>query len=879
MVRTGAFLPLLASAAGLFSQAEAVKTETKILQGNYIVEFDDATDSAEFFNHIGSLAETRMTLNYTLFRGASIQFKDLANAEVQASKVATLGSVKRMWPNKVYYQPKDEVVWTGSAGGQSYIHNVKRQLGNDTFSPHVMTQVDKLRAKGITGKGVKIGVIDSGTDYTHPALGGGFGPGYLVSYGTDIVGDDYNGDNTPVPDPDPYDGCGGHGTHVAGIIAAQANELGFTGAAPDVTLGSYRVFGCTGGAANDVLIEAYMQAYEAGSDIITASIGGASGWSEDPWAVAVSRIVEAGVPCTVSAGNDGEFGLFYASTASNGKKVTSIASFDNEITPLLLTDASFAVDGGAEGAFGYALGEPTNWADVSLPLWAPSYDITDPANGCEPYPADTPDLSGYVVLIRRGRCTFVEKATNAAEFGANYVMFYNNVRIGANGVAVTGVEGIEGVGMVTADQGEAWVARLEAGSEVVVSFDDPLTAPVSLIQLRNNITGGYPSTYTTWNPTFEMDVKPQLASPGGMILSTWPVVLGSYAVISGTSMACPLVAGIYALIANVRKTFDPFTIESLLSATANPQLLNDGTATYPVLAPVAQQGAGMVRAYDAAFATTLLSKSSLAFNDTEYLVDTTNFTITNLGGEDVTYELGSVGAAAAYTFSGNIYPDFFPGLELTEEFATVELSETKVTVPAGGEAVISVTITPPELDGSRLPVYSGYITLNGTNGDSLSLPYNGAVGSLNSVQVLDSGYLSFSTDPQLTPITGSNASFVLPAPGTATEGDTIPVAVSLLAFGSPQVHYKLVRVGGDNSTDEVLGDIFGSPLTYLSRNQYHLFWDGSMPDGSYAPAGTYKFSVEALHIYGDASDPAQYDVEETTPFTVRYAAQAHRKSG
>ena len=37
-------------------------------------------------------------------------------------------------------------------------------------------------------------------DYTHPALGGGFGPGHLVSYGTDLVGDDYNGENTPVPD-------------------------------------------------------------------------------------------------------------------------------------------------------------------------------------------------------------------------------------------------------------------------------------------------------------------------------------------------------------------------------------------------------------------------------------------------------------------------------------------------------------------------------------------------------------------------------------------------------------------------------------------------------------------------------------------------------
>lgn len=192
-----------------------------------------------------------------------------------------------------------------------------------------------------------------------------------------------------------------------------------------------------------------MRAYEAGSDIITASIGGSSGWSEDPWSVAVSRIVEAGVPCTVSAGNDGEYGLFYASTASNGKKVTSIASFDNEVTPQLLTEASFSVEGGDTATFGYSLGEPAAWANVSLPLWTPSLDITDPAAGCDPYPEDTPDLSGYIVLVRRGTCTFVEKATNAAAAGAHYVLFYNNVRIGATGPSASGVDGILGTGMVS----------------------------------------------------------------------------------------------------------------------------------------------------------------------------------------------------------------------------------------------------------------------------------------------------------------------------------------------------------------------------------------------------------------------------------------------
>ncbi|EEB90703.1 hypothetical protein MPER_11053 [Moniliophthora perniciosa FA553] len=63
----------------------------------------------------------------------------------------------------------------------------------DTQSTHVMTGVDKLHAQGITGEGIKIGVIDTGVDYMHPALGGGFGPGFKIAGGYDFVGDDYDG--------------------------------------------------------------------------------------------------------------------------------------------------------------------------------------------------------------------------------------------------------------------------------------------------------------------------------------------------------------------------------------------------------------------------------------------------------------------------------------------------------------------------------------------------------------------------------------------------------------------------------------------------------------------------------------------------------------
>lgn len=103
-----------------------------------------------------------MNLDYKLFKGVSIQFRDLKTAEEEAVKLNSLPSVKQVWPNRVYSLPKDEVVWSGRSGGENFMKNVKRQLGNDTFTPHLMTQVDKLHAEGVTGKGIKIGIIDSG---------------------------------------------------------------------------------------------------------------------------------------------------------------------------------------------------------------------------------------------------------------------------------------------------------------------------------------------------------------------------------------------------------------------------------------------------------------------------------------------------------------------------------------------------------------------------------------------------------------------------------------------------------------------------------------------------------------------------------------------
>lgn len=596
-----------------------------------------------------------------------------------------------------------------------------------------------------------------------------------------------------------------------------------------MTLGAYRIFGCGGSSPNDILIAAFNMAYEDGADIITASVGGPSGWSEEPWSAAVSRIVENGVPCTIAAGNDGASGLFYASTAADGKRATAIASFDNNVMPSLLTNASYTVQGDPDGSFGYTPGSPEAWGNITLPLRAISFDTTDPASACLALSSNYPDLSGYIVLVRRGTCSFEQKLRNLVARGARYVLFYNNQPTNTVPVSAPDVSGLQAVAMVSADQGAAWIASLSAGRNVTVAMTDPNTAPMFSVSTPNNLTGGYPSAFTSWGPTYEVDFKPQFAAPGSLILSTYPTKLGSYAVLSGTSMATPLVAAIYALLMTIRGTKDPRTLESLLSSTSKPNLFNDGETTHSVLAPAVQQGSGMVQAYDAAYATSLLSVSSLSFNDTDNIEPMQNFTISNNGSELVSYTLSHVGAATGYTLPSNhsIFPASFP-TELHDDYATIEFSDGgSFTISAGERKIVSVTATPPTgLDATRLPVYSGYIAINGSDGSSLSLPYVGVAGSLRSATVLDTaGTYIASSLGGIQAAVSANHTFMLPPQGHSndtqyrTNSMDFPQLVVNLALGSKLIRCDVVPASmplGANASVSLglttIGDVFMTPL-------------------------------------------------------------------
>lgn len=427
---------LLALCGLLASTGLAVKDDS-VVPGAFIVEFDDDNqDPNALYDQLrseGLSVVPRMDLKYQLFNGASFRIEEQEeedNTDVLQAKIASSKArVKNVWPVRKIQMPKVDpisVARNGTTGSteKRASHQKRQETKDDTYSTHVLTQVNKLRAEGITGKGIRIGVVDTGIDYRHPALGGCFGSGCIVEYGYDLTGDDYNEGQEPVPDNDPLDTCQGHGTHVAGIIMAQENELGFTGAAPDVTLGMYKVSGCPGYTTNEILVSGFLRAYEDGSDVISCSAGDDSGWATDASGVAVSRIAEAGVPVVVASGNSGRLGAWQVASPASGISVAGIGSVDNTVLPTLLVRGDFTNETGDYG-FGWQTGSPIPQTNVTAKLWAPKNATNLGAYACDSIPSDMPELNDTIVLLRfPTECTVEDQAKNIVARGGKDILFY-----------------------------------------------------------------------------------------------------------------------------------------------------------------------------------------------------------------------------------------------------------------------------------------------------------------------------------------------------------------------------------------------------------------------------------------------------------------------
>ncbi|KAJ7767725.1 subtilisin-like protease [Mycena metata] len=838
----------------------------------FIVEFQSPADlpqtrrSTSTANIYASLRQRQISFDIHheynspgLFVGVSLTLNDVSSLRSTAGVVA-------IRPVKLFDRPSPFDFKNVSEGDSGL---------PDSEGTHIITGVDRLHAQGITGTASKSGCnIDTGVDYTHKYLGAGFGPGFKVAGGYDLVGDAYTGANTPVPDADPLDQCAGHGDYCCfsfdGIIGCNPNNpFNVSGVAYDAEIYAFRIFGCLGGSAEDVIVAGLLKAADADMDILTLSLGGLGGWTEGTAAVVASRIAASGKIVTIAAGNSGDAGPWYSSNPGNAIDAISVASSDSPIIPL----QSLTLQGSTHAPIVYFSSVPLP-VNGSLPLYATSKNTTVTDDACSPLPASTPDLSTFVVLVRRATCAVTVQLAHLAAFNASVALIYDD---GTGFTAAISVGNFTAA-LIQASDGIFLVQQLAAGTAVNVTFPQE----GALVQFPDP-KGGLVSAFTSYGPTEDLFFKPAITAPGGHILSTWPVPLGGWALLSGTSMATPFMAGSAALLLSVKgKSAEvAATARSVFQSTAKP-LASDHTDGALVQTAI-QQGAGLVQVYDALFATTIISPAELLLNDTAHFVGTQKIAVTNTGKSPKTYVLKHSPVGTAVT--GSILPASGP-IPLSTDYASVSFDEETFTLNPGQTHDVVATFTPPKVDATTFPVYSGFIHIV-SDGEDVHASYMGLAASIRDKAVLDTSTKALGVQlPLLEDPSGTNAT----ANYTFVNGDE-PFLLWRLAFGTALLRVDLVTAdtavpgtvngrdvvptftfpqgesGGTFSNINVVGPILEHD--YAPRNDESLVSDlnfvsglnmtNTFANGTVIPNGSYKVLIRALRVTGDPDNEADYD--------------------
>jgi len=745
----------------------------------------------------------------------------------------------------------------------------------EMFSALGMTGADIAQNElGLTGKGIKVAVMDTGIDVDHPAFRG------RIVAGHDFVGDAFGKDDKydAVPDENPDD-CNGHGTHVAGIVGGNDPATGFKGVAPEVSFGAYKVFGCEGSTQADIMLAAMERAAKDGMQVLNISIGSAFSWPEYPTAKAASRLVKRGMVVAVSAGNSGTSGQFATGAPSLGENVIATAAVDN----VKLELQTFTINpGGSKIGYQPATGAPDAPSGLSLPVTkAPGSTTTTANDGCSvsgasPYAAGS--LDGKAVLIRRGGCTFREKVLNAQAAGAKAVIIYNN----ASGFISPTVSPSTENDNVVVEIPVVSVLR-EDGAKISAQIDQGVTTMTfnAETSIFANPSGDSISSFSSYGISPDLELKPDLAAPGGLIRSAYPlsVEASGYSVISGTSMASPHVAGVAALMLQAYPNIQAKDMRSRLMNTASVRwFFNNGALIQGLPTYVQHQGAGMVDVVNAYNNTVTVTPSKLSLGESEQFA--TRNKVLVLKNTGARREVYTVSHAPALTVAGTTLSPR-PSTEvatMTINSQGVDDKAIEVVVPPFSEVELNVTVTPPAGAPDRAQ-YGGYVYLESATGTSLSVPYAGFKGDYQSLQVLGDVIIGGKTydfpaleDPKEDVLYLEKEQPKALPDYTFVDNDK-PQILANLAHQSRRITLELLDANGAlkdtiavynhverNTTNVYTGDDSDAFATFA--------WDGKLSDGSVAANGVYQLRLRVLKALGDESNPAHTETYTSQRFAV-----------
>lgn len=686
------------------------------------------------------------------------------------------------------------------------------------------------------GEGVSVADIDTGLDYTHKDFGG---PGTAAAYQAahdadtvapvdgsynpakfdasksyDLVGDDYNADSTdpaiyqPNPDPNPLDcspqyGGEGHGTHTAGTIAgygvtsagetytgdynattvntdhADDWEIG-PGMAPKAKLISYRVFGCAG--ASDVISEAIDRAMDPNgdgdtsdhADVINLSLGSDFGSPDDGDAVQADLASKLGVTVSVSAGNSYDEYDVAGSPGTAQRAITVAASVDAQS----ITDGTVVSIAGTPTTYASQRSLGYDWSgrpDLAGTVVAPGNDDPD---GCTPFGTTDRDLlSGMVAFLQwnddQPRCASSVAGANARAAGAIGFVLGSNENSFLPASAITGDTGpdghpeqaIPGVLMVS-DGAKAISTALSAGSTVRVTGTS--TASVADVDATQD---DKLASFSSRGIRGAGNVKPDVAAVGATVFSALPGAGAGGQDMSGTSMAAPMVSGLAALVRGKHPGWSPEQVKADIMNTADKSLYVGGSSQPDSdRYPATRAGAGRIDAA-AALANTVLAyvaedpgAVSISFGPVAVADATTltkHITVQNTGATGVSYTTGYLPTT---TVTGVDY----------------RVSPASVTVPAGGTASLTVTLSVP--DAETLSQHQSWDPTHAVVDPDYGTPADPASGAPMDVLAEASGAVT------LTPVSAATPTLRVPtyaAPRPASQmGQPSGLALSTAGSGT-----------------------------------------------------------------------------------------------
>ena len=625
---------------------------------------------------------------------------------------------------------------------------------------------------GLTGKGMLVAVLDTGLDYNHSAFqrlpegdvrvtrddiqslypnlaAASLSPNtrWEQTYYSDKVVYMYDYADK---DPDVYP-VNDHGTHVAGIISGKDDTI--CGVAIDSQLAIFKVFSNEdAGAETEDILAALSDAVLLDVDVINMSLGSSCGFSRAADDEGVNEIYDAvraaGINLIVAASNSyssakgSNVGDTNRTSNPDSMTLGSPATYPSSmaVASVLGAKSHYLLANGTEPIYLIKArnnaGDDIEFYDLMLGIReSAEYEyVLVPGVGNDGNYTDI-DVRGKIAIVKRGVTTFEEKVQTAEAHGAVGVIIYNNVS-----------------GTISMTIGTATLPTCSISMDSGVYFTEHPTGKLNFS--AGNLAGPFMSDFSSWGPNADLILNPDVTSYGGDITSA---VRDGYDVLSGTSMACPNLAGSAALVRqHVKKIHPEFTadevttmVNQLLMSTASILRNEAGNPYSP-----RKQGAGLADAERAIKTGAYLlvagsDKTKLSLGDDADKTGkyTLVFTLRNTTGQTLSYDL------TPYVMTETVSSDektvaeqaYMLSPDVTYAVKNGGLSGNTVAVAGYSDAVITVEITLSEADRAYLDknfangmYVEGFVTLTSNEGNcDLTIPYLAFYGDWTQAPMLD----------------------------------------------------------------------------------------------------------------------------------------------